>query len=1007
MATVREILKREDFANLDQETKAAVFQKVAPKDQEWQALDTDTKLVIMKRFGLVPAAEKPQEPEPQKGGFAEGVKYIGRRALQGLATLGDLPGQVVNYAINPMPPGHEPLFPQIPNVASDALESVWPMPEKPDNTALRYGGAIAESAGGALPFILAGPGGWISSGAKAAQTAGNIIGSGAGAQLAEDVFGDSPTMKLLLSLAGGVTGGKAPQAARHPVKTTKELIPTRWNEQKADARAGELINQSASPRALESMDEGQAVVRDINMTTPDDAPKLQPTLGQVTGDPGIIAQEQSLRRGAGTPKADKAAATQQEFREREIQNQAALRASSESLTPDPQTLDDTMIAVQAQQEGVMAGHSARVANAEAKLQKAQQDMRQYTNDLRARQEGRVADAGTRLAEAEAAADAKISATRDLLQARIDEGIGAVDNALNEAGGTVGKADASRVMRKVISDFESHAKQATKEAYSEVGDAVGNTATLKQKALQIRNQMGKSGELPEQFPKDVVDLILDKNQLSVNDSFVKVQQIRSQILEKARKAEAEGGPTRYVKRLYELADSARHNMRKIAQNSGDPQMWQRYQDADAVFTSAELKLRKGVMAKLLRPDKTGDLRVADEDVGATVFHTGKSTIQDMKSYIELVGDRPLAVQSLSDYIVGKFADDLGISSGGKVDAGKMTGWIRKHSDALSVVPELREKLSKVGSAQEAVDDLIKQRDTAEKLFPSQRKQELAAPQEELKSAEKLQSKGESVYGKLEEAGTKPSESALAQETKALQQSEKEFASSPGGTLLQSERPTALLRALGDKNPTAAMKTLIDQTGRTPEAIAGLRREMRDVILREAREAQGNVKVPSTTSVPGMAGTPYISPNNLNRVLEKYDGAIKELYPNFADRKILTDIRKGFEMVGQSNTTPSRMRESQTSMNQYTGALIDEMLGRVTMGQLSGPFAWKIPARIYQEIRNGVRRMGAEKVRESIVKAHLDPEVGRRLIIAARNPTKKTFENLLLATQNSIVQAESPE
>ncbi len=155
----------------------------------------------------------------------------------------------------------------------------------------------------AAPFI--GPMARAAGGARAvtgplvARETVAAAGGGAGAQLGTEVAPDSPYAPLVGGLLGGLGvetglygGQRLLQSQTGPYKRAMSLMdPTVLRGQAEDQISQQLAEAlERNPKLLENLKKSMEVSRRV--------PEARFTLGQATGDPGLIEQERSLKVGA-------------------------------------------------------------------------------------------------------------------------------------------------------------------------------------------------------------------------------------------------------------------------------------------------------------------------------------------------------------------------------------------------------------------------------------------------------------------------------------------------------------------------------------------------------------------------------------------------------------------------------------------------------------------------------------------------------------------------------------
>jgi hypothetical protein len=139
--------------------------------------------------------------------------------------------------------------------------------------------------------------------------------------------------------------------------------------------------------------------------------------------------------------------------------------------------------------------------------------------------------------------------------------------------------------------------------------------------------------------------------------------------------------------------------------------QRYRAAADATRNRVDTFGTGATGNVLRSGATGgSYRLPDSAVAARFFNKGKTSAEDVQSFLRASGSRPDAVDALQDYA----AMDLRRASSrpdGSLDPRKIGTWLDQHQDALQSFPELRQRFANAGQAEQSVLDAEANRNAA--------------------------------------------------------------------------------------------------------------------------------------------------------------------------------------------------------------------------------------------------------------------------------------------------------
>lgn len=105
---------------------------------------------------------------------------------------------------------------------------------------------------------------------------------------------------------------------------------------------------------------------------------------------------------------------------------------------------------------------------------------------------------------------------------------------------------------------------------------------------------------------------------------------------------------------------------------------------------------------------------DETVAGRFFNAGRTSRTDVEQFLKAAGDRPAAVAALQDYAVSDLRR-AATGADGKIDPTKWRKWMEQRIAALRPFQELKVKLDTVAKAQDLVDRVARQGESAVDAF----------------------------------------------------------------------------------------------------------------------------------------------------------------------------------------------------------------------------------------------------------------------------------------------------
>ena len=199
---------------------------------------------------------------------------------------------------------------------------------------------------------------------------------------------------------------------------------------------------------------------------------------------------------------------------------------------------------------------------------------------------------------------------------------------------------------------------------------------------------------------------------------------------------------------------------------------------------------------------------------------------------------------------------------------------------------------------------------------------------------------------------------------------QFTKSAAAKFLGADADKAVEAAMqtSPKNTGAAIKSLLDTIGDNRDARIGLENAFRDFIIAKAE-----------TTAKNIAGDNIISPAAIQKLMAKYDPAMRVLYADAPEKiQALDKVRRAIEMQGRSAKSPIGGGSDTAEKADIARGVLHKMFGpgmrMATMGL------------------EALNNLSASQVNELLAKALYDPQLAMTLVKASRETAKATAKRL---------------
>lgn len=326
--------------------------------------------------------------------------------------------------------------------------------------------------------------------------------------------------------------------------------------------------------------------------------------------------------------------------------------------------------------------------------------------------------------------------------------------------------------------------------------------------------------------------------------------------------------------------------------------------------------RGVTGAALERDQFDKRYVKSaETIVPDFLNSGKEAQTRANELIGLVGGSDRAMGAVRDYAVTELKQ-FATRPNGTVDPNKWRKWLDDRAVALRQFPELFKELGDAGKASALVERL----------------------------------------------------------TGRQQRTIQDFEKSAAGYFLKQDPEKAIASVLGSKNAQAAVRDLMTSLRGDPDAIAGIRRAVKDLALSQAE-----------STAEDAARNRFISVDKFVRFMDKNEEALRPLFtPD--QMKAMRDVVRDLVSENYTNTV-ARTPGSNTFQNMTTANLIS----RASSGLIDPNSAWWKSTG--GRFLDWIYKVPEQQAQELLVEALLDPKIARALAAKATPFTVQRASEML--------------
>lgn len=463
-------------------------------------------------------------------------------------------------------------------------------------------------------------------------------GAGAGAGAAHEKFPNSPLAETVGGLAGGGTAAAGYAGLQASLRGIWATIAPFFARGQEEIAANALRRHAVHPDQIET---AIGVGRS-------GAPLASATTAEVSGDPGLMQLERSLR--AGDPKLAG------NFAIRDAERNAERRGLIEGAAPGN------------------AGPPATREFFETALRRAGELGEQQIAKATSEVDRRLATLGP--GQSPTAAGQVIREEYDAALKAAKQRTGAAFDAVDPGNTT--------------SIPLTNAKAASSEAFGRI--FAGPDAS---------NAMGR-GAAPEGITSLMADIGAAGQEAGHAVPLAHIQNLRSRALALASEY-GRAGDNRAASVARSLAQHLDDAVAEAAASGTgmDAGTAARWQAARAARAEQGAAFEQGASGTVGKTRGYGEPVKSVSEVPAAYFNATRGGPDDAAKFIQALGDRPRAVTALQDHAVNDVRA-YATNPDGTINPDRWRAWMDRHAGALRQFPELRQQLDTVGGAQRALD-----------------------------------------------------------------------------------------------------------------------------------------------------------------------------------------------------------------------------------------------------------------------------------------------------------------
>jgi hypothetical protein len=116
-----------------------------------------------------------------------------------------------------------------------------------------------------------------------------------------------------------------------------------------------------------------------------------------------------------------------------------------------------------------------------------------------------------------------------------------------------------------------------------------------------------------------------------------------------------------------------------------------------------RFEQGASGNVGAKKRFGEPVLSEGEAPGQYFNASRGSADDADKFVAAIGDRPKAVQALTDYAVNDLRN-FAAGVDGEISPRKWRQWMRRHQDALSRFPEVQQQMAAFADARSALDRL---------------------------------------------------------------------------------------------------------------------------------------------------------------------------------------------------------------------------------------------------------------------------------------------------------------
>jgi hypothetical protein len=242
------------------------------------------------------------------------------------------------------------------------------------------------------------------------------------------------------------------------------------------------------------------------------------------------------------------------------------------------------------------------------------------------------------------------------------------------------ADEQDIGKEILGQLNPAKQTARKEAsdlYDKIPNVKVGTETIGEKLKTIKGEYDPLIESPKNFPKRIVDGIIEKTKGGKEIGFQELRKMRSTILAERRMARSGSNPNpqldRRLGQVQEALEESIDTQLKDSQGTAG----NLYRQASTKYGEYSKRFKQGTIADVLAKGNRGEeTKIAMSNIASKFF-----TKDGIDDFMKAVGDNKIAIDSMKDFSRYDFYNKVFNTEKNTINTAKAFSWIQKNGKVL--------------------------------------------------------------------------------------------------------------------------------------------------------------------------------------------------------------------------------------------------------------------------------------------------------------------------------------